>query len=162
MLIFGDLVWVPFTYTLTTRYLLMRGVESTPMIALIGASLLCLVGYWIFRASNSQKDVFRRDPKHPAVAGLATIGTSSGRRLLAGGWWGLVRHPNYLGDIIMSVAWSVPCGIRSVLPWFYPVYLSSLLVSRELRDERACAKKHGHGWQKYREAVPYRILPRVF
>lgn len=26
------------------------------------------------------------------------------------GWWGLVRHPNYLGDLIMSLSWSLPCG----------------------------------------------------
>lgn len=26
------------------------------------------------------------------------------------GWWGVVRHPNYLGDIIMALAWSLPCG----------------------------------------------------
>lgn len=26
------------------------------------------------------------------------------------GWWGVVRHPNYLGDLIMALAWSLPCG----------------------------------------------------
>lgn len=26
------------------------------------------------------------------------------------GLWGFVRHPNYLGDIIMGLAWSLPCG----------------------------------------------------
>lgn len=26
------------------------------------------------------------------------------------GWWGMVRHPNYLGDLIMALAWSLPCG----------------------------------------------------
>ncbi len=33
-----------------------------------------------------------------------------GSRLLISGWWGYVRHPNYLGDILMAVAWSLTCG----------------------------------------------------
>ena len=41
---------------------------------------------------------------------LATIPTATGRQLLVSGWWGMVRHPNYLGDLIMALAWSLPCG----------------------------------------------------
>lgn len=42
--------------------------------------------------------------------GLETIATATGKRLLVSGWWGLVRHPNYLGDLLMALAWSLPCG----------------------------------------------------
>lgn len=42
--------------------------------------------------------------------GLETIPTATGRHLLVSGWWGMVRHPNYLGDLIMALAWSLPCG----------------------------------------------------
>jgi hypothetical protein len=41
---------------------------------------------------------------------LETIPTATGKRLLVSGWWGLCRKPNYLGDITMSIAWSLPCG----------------------------------------------------
>lgn len=41
---------------------------------------------------------------------LKTIHTSTGKNLLVSGWWGFVRHPNYLGDLIMALAWSLPCG----------------------------------------------------
>lgn len=50
---------------------------------------------------------------HPTVClppGLETIATATGRQLLVSGWWGMVRHPNYLGDLIMALAWSLPCG----------------------------------------------------
>lgn len=43
-------------------------------------------------------------------SGLETIATATGKRLLVSGWWGLVRHPNYLGDLLMALAWSLPCG----------------------------------------------------
>lgn len=32
------------------------------------------------------------------------------QRLLAGGWWGFVRHPNYLGDLLMAYSTGVACG----------------------------------------------------
>lgn len=41
---------------------------------------------------------------------LKVIPTATGKGLLVTGWWGFVRHPNYLGDIIMALAWSLPCG----------------------------------------------------
>ncbi len=39
---------------------------------------------------------------HPANAGLRTIETKRGRRLLVDGWWGVARHINYFGDWLMA------------------------------------------------------------
>ena len=39
---------------------------------------------------------------HPANAGLRTIATQRGRRLLVDGWWGVARHINYFGDWLMA------------------------------------------------------------
>lgn len=39
-----------------------------------------------------------------------TISTSRGKKLLVSGWWGWVRHPNYLGDIILHWAWAATAG----------------------------------------------------
>jgi steroid 5-alpha reductase family enzyme len=73
----------------------------------------------MFRGANNQKRRFRCDH-----AGLIWgqpaqfIETSSGGRLLTSGWWGLSRHMNYLGDLLMSLAWSLPSGFASPLPYF--------------------------------------------
>lgn len=48
---------------------------------------------------------------------LKSIPTATGKGLLVTGWWGFVRHPNYLGDIIMALAWSLPCGKFLKLRW---------------------------------------------
>lgn len=48
---------------------------------------------------------------------LKFIPTATGKGLLVTGWWGFVRHPNYLGDIIMALAWSLPCGEFLRLKW---------------------------------------------
>uniref|UniRef100_A0A3Q2ECN1 Delta(14)-sterol reductase TM7SF2 n=1 Tax=Cyprinodon variegatus TaxID=28743 RepID=A0A3Q2ECN1_CYPVA len=161
MLVFGDLAWVPFTYSLQASFLVVHPqtlslLKAAVIVALNG------VGYYIFRKSNSQKNQFRRDPTHPSVSGLETIATATGKRLLVSGWWGLVRHPNYLGDLLMALAWSLPCGFSHLLPYFYVIYFTILLIHREARDERQCKAKYGLAWDTYCRRVPYRIFPYIY
>ncbi|XP_057409001.1 delta(14)-sterol reductase TM7SF2 isoform X5 [Balaenoptera acutorostrata] len=161
MLAFGDLAWVPFTYSLQAQFLLYHpeplGLPLASVICLINA-----VGYYIFRGANSQKNTFRKNPSDPRVADLETISTATGRRLLVSGWWGMVRHPNYLGDLIMALAWSLPCGVSHLLPYFYLLYFTALLVHREARDEQQCLQKYGLAWHAYCQRVPYRIVPYIY
>ena len=49
------------------------------------------------------------------------VATANGSRLLVSGWWGMARHLNYLGDLVMGLAWCLPCRVRppaAVLPMF--------------------------------------------
>nr|KAF6269880.1 transmembrane 7 superfamily member 2 [Pipistrellus kuhlii] len=148
MLAFGDLAWVPFTYSLQAQFLLYHPQP----LELPVASVICLinaVGYYIFRGANSQKNTFRKNPSDPRVAGLETISTATGRQLLVSGWWGMVRHPNYLGDLIMALAWSLPCeplSHRRVPP-------AALLLPPLLH--RAAGAQGGPG----RAAVPAQVWP---
>ncbi|XP_060014696.1 delta(14)-sterol reductase TM7SF2 isoform X11 [Lagenorhynchus albirostris] len=184
MLAFGDLAWVPFTYSLQAQFLLYHpeplGLPLASVICLINGqsgrgstlpppfirSLFIqhprAVGYYIFRGANSQKNTFRKNPSDPRVADLETISTATGRRLLVSGWWGMVRHPNYLGDLIMALAWSLPCGVSHLLPYFYLLYFTALLVHREARDEQQCLRKYGLAWHAYCRRVPYRIVPYIY
>uniref|UniRef100_A0A2I3H089 Delta(14)-sterol reductase TM7SF2 n=1 Tax=Nomascus leucogenys TaxID=61853 RepID=A0A2I3H089_NOMLE len=134
MLAFGDIAWVPFTYSLQAQFLL----HHPQPLELPMASVICLIN------------------------GLETISTATGRKLLVSGWWGMVRHPNYLGDLIMALAWSLPCGVSHLLPYFYLLYFTALLVHREARDERQCLQKYGLAWQEYCRRVPYRIMPYIY
>ncbi|XP_076971875.1 delta(14)-sterol reductase TM7SF2 isoform X1 [Tamandua tetradactyla] len=161
MLAFGDLAWVPFTYSLQAQFLL----HHPQPLGLPMASIICfinVIGYYIFRGANSQKNTFRKNPSDPRVADLETISTATGRRLLVSGWWGMVRHPNYLGDLIMALAWSLPCGVCHLLPYFYLFYFTVLLVHREARDEQQCLQKYGLAWHEYCQRVPYRIVPYIY
>lgn len=161
MLAFGDLVWVPFTYTLQAYYLVGHpNPLSLPALAAI--ITLKLVGFYIFRKSNSEKNAFRRNPSDPSLSHLKTIPTATGKSLLVSGWWGVVRHPNYLGDLIMALAWSLPCGFSHLLPWYYMIYFIILLVHRDSRDMSDCRRKYGSAWDEYCRTVRYRIIPRVY
>ena len=161
MLAFGDLAWVPFTYTLQARYLVDHPTFLS-YYSLFGIIALNLVGYVIFRGANSQKDVFRRNPNHPRVSHLKTMPTERGTKLIISGWWGICRHPNYVGDLIMALSWCLPCGPTSVIPYFYPIYFTSLLIHRQLRDEEHCRQKYGKDWDKFCKIVRWRLIPYIY
>ncbi|TPX52167.1 hypothetical protein CcCBS67573_g09925 [Chytriomyces confervae] len=161
MLNFGDLAWVPFTYSLQSRYLAMHPVQLSPfaVAALIG---LKLTGLYIFRGSNGQKNAFRTNPNSPSCTHLKYLETKSGSRLLISGWWGIARHVNYTGDWLMALSWCLPTGFGSVLPYFYAIYFGVLLWHREMRDEHKCKAKYGKDWDRYCQVVKYRFIPGIY
>jgi delta14-sterol reductase len=114
MLAFGDLVWVPFIFSLQARYLAVYPKSLGPW-GTAGVLAVLVTGYSIFRGANNQKNRFRTDPNDPRVAHLKHIETKSGSKLLVSGWWGTARHINYTGDWIQSWAYCLPTGIAGYL-----------------------------------------------
>jgi len=162
MLCWGDLVWVPFTYTIQAYYLVTHP-HSLPMLATIGIVALNMTGYAIFRLSNIQKHRFRTNPARPVWGRPAEyIRTKSGALLLTSGWWGIARHLNYFGDLLMGLAWCLPTGLSRPVPYFYIVYFCILLLHRERRDYHMCERKYGADWEAYCRKVPWRIIPGVY
>ncbi|KAF9056808.1 ergosterol biosynthesis ERG4/ERG24 [Rhodocollybia butyracea] len=158
MLAVGDLAWVPFVYSLQARYLVFHPVELGP----IATALIVAVnatGYWIFREANSSKNDFRNGKD---TRGLAYLTTASGSKLITSGWWGRSRHPNYFGDLLMALAWSLPTGFDTPITYFYVTYFAVLLIHRQRRDDAHCEKKYGKDWETYKKMVPYRIIPYVY
>ena len=160
MLVFGDMAWVPFTYSLQARYL----VDHDPNLsiwALAGIVLTNFIGYSIFRGANSQKDAFRRDPNDASVKHLQFLQTKRGTKLLTSGYWGMARKINYTGDWIMGLSWCMLCGTESVIPYFYAIYFCILLIHRSERDDHMCKEKYGDDWTAYKKIVPYRFIPGI-
>jgi len=162
MLCWGDLVWLPFTYTLQAQYL-VNHPHDLPVWASTGIVILNLLGYAIFRGANLQKHQFRRNPgllvwgKPPEY-----IETAKGTLLLTSGWWGLSRHMNYFGDLMIALSWCLPAAFGHALPYFHIVYFTILLVHRERRDDNMCLVKYGEDWRRYRARVPWRIVPGLY
>ena len=124
MLVFGDLVWVPFTYTLQGKYLKKNFYKPARYLTLFPQDLspgfiafilgLKLLGFYIFRGANGEKNAFRTDPSSPSVAHLKYIKTASGSKLLISGWWGSARHINYFGIISLLTNRRLAHGIGLV------------------------------------------------
>lgn len=53
-------------------------------------------------------------------------------------------------------------GWGMLITYFYVLYFAVLLIHREMRDEEKCMRKYGKDWEKYKEKVPWRILPGVY
>jgi len=153
MLAFGDLAWVPFTYSLQARFLVHHS-PAMPM-AFWALVVACKVlGMVIFRGANGEKDQFRRDPTHPSVAHIEYLQTKRGTKLMTSGWWGRARKINYTGDWLMGLAWCLTTGFQTPVTYFYSIYFAVLLVHRALRDDEACTKKYGEeDWAKYKKRV---------
>ncbi|KAF2151057.1 ERG4/ERG24 ergosterol biosynthesis protein [Myriangium duriaei CBS 260.36] len=188
MLAFGDLAWVPFTYSIQARYLSIHPVQ----LGWYGVAAIMTIqisGYLIFRLSNLQKNTFRTNPDDPAVSHLSYIQTQTGSRLITSGWWGTARHINYFGDWLMSWAYCLPtlfsgyvihrshitgnaqvdqgtdgefAGWATPITYFYMLYFAVLLIHRQLRDDEKCHKKYGKDWEEYCRQVKWRIIPGIY
>ena len=175
MLAWGSCVVLPFMYTVQTVYLIQNPVILNNQYFWVVLTM-GLIGYTIFRWTNSQKDYFRRTAdKSKCRIWLKKVKyiecqfkTKSGPNkehtsyLLCSGFWGLARHFNYTGDLILSLAYCLACGTQHVLPYFYAIYMLLLLITRCYRDEGRCKRKYGLVWDKYCKKVPYRLIPYIF
>ena len=76
------------------------------------------LGYIIYRSSESQRCEFAKDPSNPVLSHLETVSTAGNRKLIVSGWWGMVRHPNYLGELLIQWSWVLPAGCFLLLCFF--------------------------------------------
>lgn len=153
----------PFLPTLITKYL----IERQPVLAwyyLVGIGLLNALGYIIFRASETQRCEFAKDPSSAKPEGV--LETTGGRKLLVSGWWGLVRHPNYLGEILIQWSWVLPAvgaaGKIDLLVYYLPIFTTLCLLMRCRQQNDRNKKKHGTAWATYCERVPANLIPKIF
>ncbi len=158
MLVWGDLVYVPFLYSLPCWWLVDHEVpfETWQWVSL---SVLCAASMWVFREANWQKERYKRHPDKP-IWGRAPV--LVGGRLLASGFWGIGRKLNYTGEIGVYLCFALTTGFSEPWPYVLPLALTVLLVQRAARDDRKCAAKYGDAWKAYCERTRFRILPFVY
>ena len=71
------------------------------------------------------------------------------------------RHFHYVPEIMASVFWCVPALFSHPVAYFYPVYLTLLLLDRAWRDDARCGDKYKNSWKEYCALVPYKIIPGI-
>ncbi|XP_044740446.1 delta(14)-sterol reductase TM7SF2 isoform X2 [Chrysoperla carnea] len=152
-------IW-PFSVTLIGKYIFEHNIER-PLWVLAIIVILYAIGLTIYHGSNSQKHEFRKNPFNPALAHLETIPTMQGKKLLVSGYWGVVRHPNYAGDILMELAWSSIAPLSPAALVALPFALA-FFIHRAARDHARCKQKYGSAWDRYCERVKYVLIPKVY
>jgi delta14-sterol reductase len=160
----GCFVFYPFFYPVGLWAVAGRPDPHTPAPLLALFALLFFSGWVLARGANLQKFWFKRDPSAKAFGLLAPRPISGGgKHVLAGGFWGLSRHINYLGEILMATGLTLCLGYPlAFAPWLYPLYYVLLLVPRQRDDDRRCAEKYGPLWEEYCRRVPSRIIPGIY
>jgi delta14-sterol reductase len=158
MLLWGDLVLVPFFYSIGGWWLLDQR-EPVSASGLLAIALLYGASLWIFRSANAQKWRFKQDPGTVIWREQAE---AIGGKLLISGWWGLGRHLNYTGEIGVYLALTLVVGFDSPVPWLLPLWMLVLLAHRAARDDRRCRAKYGPLWHAYCAHATYRMFPFVY
>ncbi len=159
----GDLAFYPYFYPIALQATASLPVPRTPLWILVAAGLIFLCG-WIFaRGANMQKYNFKKDPSKPFLGIRPEIITDGNKKILANGFWGLSRHINYMGEILMATGIVLSVGYPMLpWPWLYPLYYVALLFPRQIADDRLCRKKYGELWDQYVKKVPDRIIPYIY
>ena len=158
MLLWGDLVLVPFFYSIA-GWTLLDQHKPMKIPALVGLAALYGVSLWMFRSANAQKWRFKQDPKTVIWGEQAE---AIGGRLLISGWWGIGRHLNYTGEIGVYLALTLATRFHSFAPYLLPLWMLLLLVHRAWRDDRRCRAKYGALWHAYRAHSRFRMFPFLY
>jgi len=163
-LVWGCLTWYPYFYAVGLWSTADRPDPGAPAWLLVLATILFFSGWSLARGANMQKFVFKRNPTKAFLGRIEPKTLGEGDRIvLCSGFWGVSRHVNYLGEILMASGLALSLGWPELVgPWLYPLYYVVLLGTRERDDDRRCAEKYGPVWEAYRERVPWRIIPKVY
>jgi 7-dehydrocholesterol reductase len=167
----GVTAWLPVVYTLVGLYLVNHPIELSPLAA-IAILALGIGSIWMnyaadaqrqrVRATNGETTVWGKKPEMMRAEYETGDGEKRSSLLLLSGYWGISRHFHYVPEILLSLAWTLPALFGHVIPYFYVLYLTILLVDRAGRDEVRCGQKYGTYWEQYCARVRYKIIPGVY
>ena len=160
----GCLTFYPFFYAVGLWSVADLPDPHASTVLYVVAGCLFFAGWSLARGANMQKFAFKRDPDAKFLGFIAPAVVSDGeKKLLVSGFWGVSRHVNYLGEILMATGLTLALGRPEELTtWLYPLYYVALLVPRQIDDDRRCALKYGPLWVAYVARVRFRIVPGVY
>lgn len=91
--------------------------------------------------------------------GASNIQTEQDQRVISSGPYAIVRHPMYLGVLVMMCG--VPLALGSFLGLAILIFILPMLVWRIL-DEEMLLKRDLPGYVEYTRKVRYRLVPHVW
>ncbi|VDM22731.1 unnamed protein product [Hydatigera taeniaeformis] len=157
------LVW-PLLQSLSVLYLVHNyyDVQLSCYSFSAAGAILFILGLYIRRQAINQK-FFYHDPQGHSFDSSNSLNATASQNITAVGWWSCVRHPDYLGELILLLGLALTTGVGSVVPWIAPVCGFFDVLLRIHWDERTSLKRYDKtAWRKYTSAVPYRLIPRIY
>jgi len=124
------------------------GWSNMPVWAVITADVSVFLGYGIFFRVMQVNSYASR-----------VIEVASGQKVIDTGLYAVVRHPMYLGAILLYVA--SPLALGSYWAAIPAVLIIPLLAARIL-DEESTLEKDLPGYLEYKQKTRYRLIPFVW
>lgn len=124
------------------------GWSSIPKEAVIAADIIVFLSYiLIFLAFRENRFAAR------------TIGVDKGQTVISSGPYAIVRHPMYVGSILLYTFTPIALGSLYALPIF--LLMPLFLVYRILNEEEVL-KRELPGYEEYCHKTKYRLIPFVW
>ena len=91
-------------------------------------------------------------------SGLVAI--QPGHTLLTTGIYSVIRHPSYLGMIILSLGWAL--AFRSIIGALLVVALIPFLIARIRAEEALLLDQFGAEYEAFRRHTSWRLIPGLY
>jgi len=102
---------------------------------------------------------FRSYTDNTFLSPLVRIQKDRGQQVVSTGVYGFVRHPMYLGAILMF--FGAPLLLGSWYGFLAALALTALLMARILGEEKLLSREL-EGYQEYTKKVRYRLFPGIW
>lgn len=122
--------------------------SDVPIGLVIAADILILLGYLMIFF------VFRQNRYASRI-----IEVSGDQQVITTGWYGVIRHPMYLGVMIMYLP--LPLALGSWWGLIPMVVLPAVLVFRIINEEKVLSENLP-GYKDYCRQTRYRVLPGIW
>ena len=124
------------------------GWSTVPTSVVVAGNVLVLVGLGLAELVVVQNNY-----------AAATITVEAGQKVVSTGLYGLVRHPMYVGAVIMMIgmppALDSYWGLLAVIP-------GVLVLALRITDEEKALRQELAGYDEYTQKVHYRLVPGVW
>lgn len=151
------MLYLPFLYSLPVHYAAATEIVI-PKSLMLADCVLFLFGFIVYASSIHQKENFVQDQSTYKNYKSIPVG---GKRLLIGGYWGIVQKPDYLGFMMMWLSWIVACGL-SGLSLVVLVIVYGSVIGWLSKVSKLNKNKYGAGWIRYTNMVPQKVIPFVY
>lgn len=147
-------LFVAFSYPIFIAVFLLPGFDQrfgwsnmAPAISIAAAVVVLLAYGFIFL-------VFRVNSYTARV-----IKVEAGQKVITTGPYALVRHPMYLGSIIMYIATPLALGSWAAL---IPALLYIPVLVLRIRDEEETLARELEGYREYMQKTKYHLFPGIW
>ena len=124
------------------------GWSDVPITIIVVAEMLVLIGYILFFLVLKENQFASR-----------VIEVEKGQKVIQSGPYRLVRHPMYLGAILMYVA--SPLALGSYWAVIPAIFIIPIFIARILNEESVLAKEL-EGYSEYKLKTRYRLIPGIW